>query len=289
MTIEVKMIEWFDDHFYRIQTDAGVIFLPSVTTVLFASPKPFLAQWRGEVGNDEANKKFWDATEKGSRIHNACEIYDKDGVIVYQPWGRPNYSEEEIKALAEQHSGKVCILHDQDELWQVYKWRRWKEETGALVIETEMIVYSLETGVAGTLDRVVGLMPGEYYVNGAKPIVIENPGKYILDLKSSKQIDDDYYLQVSAYQKLYEAMTGNEIAGRIIVHTNSTTKKGIEGLSTHLRDNTTLQDDFEAFLHIKATWERKFSGMKPRVFDMPSVLSTVIEKGEEECHTQEKQ
>lgn len=284
MKMEVKTVEWFDDRWYKIQTDESVIWLPSVTTVLFASPKPFLAQWRGEVGNDEANKRFWEATERGSRIHSACQMYDEGGAVVYQPWGRANYSEEEIKALTEKHEGKICILHDQDELLQVFKWRRWKEETGAVIIENEKIVYSIDLGSAGTLDRVVGLMAGEYAVNGSKPIVIKEPGKYVLDLKSSKTIDDDYWLQTAAYQKMYEENSGEKVDGRIIVHTNSTTKNGIEGLSTHLRNNDTLEDDFQAFLHIKATWQRKFSGMKPKVFDMPSVLSTVLEA--EQCPEQ---
>jgi hypothetical protein len=284
--IQVKTVEWFDSHWYKLQNDDGVIWLPSVTTILSASPKPFLAQWRGEVGNDEANKRFYDATERGTRVHNATQIYDDGGAVVYQPWGRPNHSEEEIKALAEQHDGKICILHAQDELLQVYRWRRFIEETGAIIVENERIVHSLEIGSAGTLDRVIGLMPGEYAVNGAKPVVIENPGNYVLDIKSSKQIDDDYYLQTAAYQKMYEAETGAEIAGRIIAHTNATTKKGIEGFSAHFRGNDTIEDDFAAFLHIKATWERKFAGAKPTVFDMPSILSTILERGEE-C--QEKQ
>lgn len=276
----IKTVQWFDDHWYRLQKDDCVVWLPSVTTVLFASPKPNLAQWRGEVGNDEANERFWAAGERGTRIHNATQIYDEGGAVVYQPWKNPTYSDEELAELSEQHDGKLVILHNQDELLQVYRWRRWREETGATIVENETIVHSEEIGCAGTLDRVVGLMPGEYNIAGARPIVIEEPGEYVLDIKSSKKIDDDYYLQVAAYQKMYEEMTGKQLAGRLIVHTNATAKKGIEGLSTHIRNNESLEDDFQAFLHIKATWERKFAGMKPRVFDMPSVLSTIIEGGE---------
>lgn len=289
--IQVRLVEWFDDHFYKVQVEVDgepqVHWLRSVTSYLRASPKPYLAEWRGNVGNDEANKRFWEAGEKGTRIHNACCMYTEGGVVVYQPWGRPNYTEEEIKLVAERHNGKICILHDQDELWQVWKFRRWLEETGAVILEREFVVYSIDINCAGTIDYIIALAAGEYNINGATPLIIEQSGRYIVDLKSSKNIDDDYHLQTAAYQTLYEAMTGEPVEGRIIIHTNALkTKKGIEGLATHVRDANTLSSDWFSFLQVKGIYERKFSTSKPRIFDMPSLLSTILES-EVSCQTQQ--
>ena len=57
---EKKMIEWFDQHYYKIAED----FFPSVTTILSASPKPHLAFWRGDVGNEEASRIMKEAGER---------------------------------------------------------------------------------------------------------------------------------------------------------------------------------------------------------------------------------
>ena len=281
MKIEPRMIQWFDDHWYKIEVlEEEPQYLPSVTTILGVSPKPFLARWRGDIGNREADNRLWEASEKGTRIHVACYTYCDDGVVIYNPFGYPNFSDEQILEFKRQHNEKVIILHNQDEMWQIWKFQKFLEVAGPVVCEKEMIVYSIEKEFAGTLDYVMGFIEGDYQISGKKPLSLET-GKYVVDLKSGNVIDEAYHYQTAAYQYAYEKMTGEKAKGRLIVHTNAKTKTGIEGLNVIYRGNDTYEEDLDTFWHLQAIW-RRTSARHPKIFEFPTLLRKELPDGEDD-------
>ena len=271
----IKLIEWFDEHFYKIETDDKIEYLPSTTTKLQVAPKPFLAKWRGDVGNREADLKMNEASDRGKRIHYAVNHYLNRGTVIYNPYQRPTFTAEAIKELEEKTGKEVFVLKDQGEMYQLYKFKLWINEVKPVIIASEVIVYDLDMKEAGTVDIVLDIAAGEYNVSGAKPLVLAG-GRYIVDLKTGNQIDDNYYMQTADYQVMYNKSFKNSVGfvpvkENLIIHTNATTKKGILGLSTHLRTEEEAKKDYEDFRHIAAIWERTNTS-NPKVFEFPNLI-----------------
>lgn len=276
MIMKIRCVTWFDNHFYKIEKeDKSIDYLESVTTVLNASPKPFLARWRGDVGNREADLRMYDAAHKGTRIHHACYTYMDGGAVIYNPFESPNYSQEEVKQIQSQHDRETVILQDQDEMWQVVKFQKWIDIVNPTVLGMEQIVYSLEEHSAGSLDYLFQIEQGTYNVAGARPLNLEG-GIYVVDLKSSNTFDDDYFIQVAAYSKFVEE-SDISIQGCLIIHTNSTkTKKGIEGLNTHYLPKDSIPKYWETFKHVHEVWKVKNAGLVPKIFEFPTLLSRKV-------------
>src|SRR6185503_8263046 len=106
---DITLIEYFDDHFYKIEHEGNTYYCPSVTTKLGVIDKPFLAKWRGDIGNREADMRSYEAANKGKRIHWAWEVILKGGVCIYDAWHHPTYSAEQIAQLKQEY-GEVAIL-----------------------------------------------------------------------------------------------------------------------------------------------------------------------------------
>lgn len=270
---EVKQIDWFNDHYYVVYNEnKEPVFIPSVTSKLNASPKPFLARWRGEVGNREADLKMRDAQNKGKRIHNAWFIFNTGGWVIYNPWDRPTYTPEEIQEMKLLCNG-MAILTEQEEMLAICKLQQWTKEVKPKFIESEKMVYSLATMNAGTMDNLLFIEQGEYNVNGVNPIRINKSGYYVFDLKTGSSIDeDDAPAQTAIYGAMYTEMTDFQIEGTLIVHTNAKTKKGIEGLATLLRDKEEMKEDLEYFYLVAQVWQKKMSKEKPKFFQFPSLI-----------------
>lgn len=286
MTPKVELVEWFDSHWYKIEL-AGQppMYFPSTTTVLSASAKPFLAKWRGELGNREADLRMMEAADRGSRIHNAWSIFCQGGVVLYQPFQRPIYTYDQIEDLRVQYLDMVAILPNQDEMYQMTKLERWMKAVKPLHIESEKIVYTLSNRRAGTADNFVVINGGEYLINGSKPLKLKG-GLYVMDLKSGKAIDDDAYMQISDYtHSLIEmAYAGVDWAadlikrfgtpvGGLILHTSANTRTGIEGLATVLRTAEELAQDYLDLQSVDTIWRRKNKDAKPTVFEFPSLIT----------------
>jgi hypothetical protein len=262
---------YFDDRFYRIVfNDDFIDYYPSVTTKLNASPKPFLARWRGDVGNREADMRMYDASQKGTRIHYACSLLVDDGVVLYNPFNHPHFSQEQIKEIQGQVDREVFILQDQDDMWQVAKFKAWLDTVNPGIIGRDLIVADHENREAGTIDFVFSVKAGEYMVAGAKPLVFKEDGVYIVDLKTGNDIHDEHYMQIAAYAKAYDT----PVAGGLVIHTNARrTKKGIEGLTTHMRNGEQMVEDYESFRHIAAIWDRQNPNATPQMVEFPSMIT----------------
>lgn len=283
METPIKQIQWFDDRFYALTDDTGKTeYLESVTTVLNATPKPQLARWRGEVGNEIADQKMHEAGDRGTRIHHGCLAYVSGGVVVHNPWDKPNFSDLEMAELRKRFEGKMLIvIQKQEEMYQIDKFSRWMQLVKPKMVAAEMMVYSLTEHSAGSLDYIMEIQKGKYLVAGSEPLVIEKSGLYVVDLKSSNQLSDDYFMQISAYRKFYEEMqiadmsdeNHEDIQGGLIIHTNADTRKGIVGLTTKFRSLEELDQDFVDFQHVHAVWRRSLGSAKPKVFSFPSIIT----------------
>lgn len=272
LTATPVLIEWFNDHWYKIVKDGFTHYLPSVTTKLGIIDKPFLAQWRGDLGNREADIRMYEAGQRGKRIHWAYEIALKGGVVVYDPLQNPVFTEEGIAALKEEHKGAVAILRNQDEMWQVAKLQKQFETLRPFVMGVEEKVFDIIQKDAGTIDNILWIAKGDYLISGSKPIHLDE-GLYINDLKTGKVVGENTWLQLAAYGFMYEQMHDMKIAGALITHTSANIKGGIQGLKTLVRDRQTLlEKDYPDYRHASALWEREHAEDKPETFEFPATI-----------------
>jgi hypothetical protein len=280
--IEVKLVEWFDNHWYKLGfMKDGMLesrYIPSVTSKLSIVDKPFLAKWRGDIGNREADTRLFDSQQRGSRIHDAFNRLVNGQGVVFNPWNRKNYSEDDLKALELKYGG-LAVLNYQDEFYQLYKLKLWLDVIKPKILCSEMTVYSLENNDAGTLDLSVHITKGKYHVNGSKTLEIPE-GQYIVDLKTGSMVSDEAYLQTAAYLKCAEEMKIGKFEGTIILHTGSKNRGGIEGLGTILRLRDQVEDDYKQYRLAAKLWEWKHKDDQPKIFEMPSILSMSINNEE---------
>jgi len=270
--VTATMVEWFDDHWYKIVKDGQTNYYPSVTTKLGIVAKPFLAQWRGDIGNREADMRLFESQQRGTRIHAAWEVLTLGGLVVYNPIQRPLFIPEQIKEFQEQYDGLVEVVKYQDEMFQLVKLKTFLDVVKPKIVASETIVYSETFRDAGTVDNVMEIEEGVYAVNGREKLKLPK-GLYIVDLKTGKTLDDNAYMQTAAYKNAWEEMGKGTIKGTLILHTGSTNKTGIPGLGVPYRDSRECQKDFEDFRNVSSLWERKNAETRPTTFEFPSLLT----------------
>ena len=272
--IQIKMVDWFDSHVYKIDLlkdgKPETRWVPSVTTKLGITDKPFLAKWRGDIGNREADMRLYESQERGSRIHHAWSIFCLGGVVIYNPWNRPNYTEAEI-AQIKANNEKWAVLSNQDEMYALIKLQRLVEVLKPKMLYSERIVYSLTNNDAGTADNIWEIEEGDYMINGAKPLRIPK-GRYLVDLKNGNQISDEAYYQTAAYVMCAEEMGDPEYAGTLILHTSSKNKSGIEGLGVSLSLRPEVEENYQTYRLAASLWEKKNPGFAPKIFEFPSII-----------------
>lgn len=269
----IVLVEWFDDHWYKVVKDGQTHWLPSVTTKLGIIDKPGLARWRGDVGNREADMRMHSQGDRGKRIHWAWATALEGGAVVYDPWQNPVYTPEGIAELSAKYNGKIAVIRTQDEMFQIDKLRRQHAILKPKVLAVELKVYDLETKDAGTIDSVEFIDTGFYMVNGAKQIPI-NKGIWIRDLKTGTWLGDEANYQTAKYLAMYEKMFGVKCAGTLITHTAAATKKGIAGLGTYDRTREQVYDeDLPMYEKIAAVWNATHKNDQPETFNFPSVIT----------------
>jgi len=112
-------------------------------------------------------------------------------------------------------------------------YREFKKEMQVEVIRNEQSLFSEKYGYAGTLDKIVRLK--------------EHKNLVLVDVKTSKDIYDDFYLQLSAYKNM---VIENGLKKEIDIAVLRLDAKG--------RYYFAYGDyDFDAFLAVKKVWEWK--------------------------------
>jgi hypothetical protein len=169
---DAQQITLPDSRYYRRNGK----YYPSVTYVLGYYPKgKHFENWLKQVGfaSDYIVKK---AAEEGTQVHELCEAY---------------LNGEELNFLDDKGRPK----HNPD-VWQMFlRFVEFWELIQPTLIETEVHLFSDELKVAGTCD-----------------LIVEINGKlWLLDLKTSNQLQLTYELQTAVYGQCYEECFGRKI------------------------------------------------------------------------------
>lgn len=152
---------------------------PRVTHVLKAVSKPGLDRWRGRLGNTEADRVAREGSSVGNEFHTIVADINR-GIHKTRGW-RP---ESKYKDMA-------------------YAYIDWLHHEIESIQEVELTVHSMEYGYAGTMDLLAT------FRGDSAPSII--------DLKTSNSVSSDWPLQLSAYSRAYNEMTGIVALKRVIV------------------------------------------------------------------------
>lgn len=272
MNETIPSVEYFDDRVYKVKKNGQEVYIASVTTKLGIENKPFLYKYYAELGWDQARKKLHEAGERGKRIHYAWYIYLVKGAVIYNPWNKPTFTEEQIKEISDKHNGLISVLGEQSEMLAVWKLQRFFEITKPVIKDLEMNVYSIEDDIAGTLDNAFFFEKGKYDVSGAKGLTIEESGIYICDLKTGNVVSDSAWAQIAAYEKAYVAMGKEKPKGGMILHTSSPIKRGIEGFSCEIKTSEELKFHYNIYNHLSEVWKARNPNFGPVAFSFPAII-----------------
>lgn len=230
--MQARQLTMLDARFYY----ADGAFFPSVTTILEAYPKDAAYfKWIKEVGTD-ADAIRDEAGRRGSVVHDLTERYDNG---------------EEVSLL--NMDGNLQFKMSEWAMFERYVdfINRFKPD----YIMNEQNFVSARLGFAGTIDRLAML-----------------DGKLtLIDIKTSNNIHDSYWLQLAAYAALVHDMTDFQIEQYGILHLNAKTrtngtKGAVQGIGWQLLKKDLLEagQDYELFLVTKQLWEAQNKDAKPR-------------------------
>lgn len=278
---EVDRIDYFDDRVYAIKLTSGEVRrIISITTYLEIAPKPYLAQFYKNNTPEEINRRFEEGRIRGSRLHWAFYILARRGVVLYQPpeWTEPapklRESNARIIAQCRQQDRPYCLISDQGEWLQVLRVKKWFQLTQMKVTHCELVVWSLEHDLAGTLDLIGAIEDGEYAIAGSRKLYLET-GLYMADYKTGNIDRIIAYAQQAAYLKgLEEDLPEifNQVRGCLIIDPSATTTTGIPGLTTIFKSKAeVLSEDWPYFQHIQAVWHRHNPNFEAERFDFETI------------------
>lgn len=276
--MKIKQVTWFDEHWYKIEEDKKpAVYYPSTTTKLQAIAKPGLIRWYGDIGTREAKKRTRDAGDRGSRIHYALQVMAMGGAIIYDPpklKGVPKeekYTPEEMQKIREEYKN-VFTLENQDEMLDVYKVKQLFKILKPEILGIEQVVYSVKNKEAGTVDIVIGISGGKYEGIMSKPITLPE-GILVLDYKSGS-LYDEASMQLASYTAMYKELNPeSNLVGSMIVHTGSSTKTGIAGLSLVYKTMEELREDYKDFRAVAQMWKRQNKNAMPKLLEFPALIS----------------
>jgi hypothetical protein len=230
-----NQLTFSDGRYYSTQWDEWV---PSVTTILEAYPKPYqLLQWMKEKGSaaDELRDM---AGRRGSAVHQLTEDYD-NGIEckLLSDVGTPIHSLE-VWGMFERYVNFCSRFNPQN-------------------ILIEHTVISPALGYAGTIDRVSDI----------------RGKRYLIDIKTSNTIANNYWLQLAAYRELLKQdKTITQLDGVGILWLNAKTRT--EGKADQMQGNgwqLILQKDGEIekslrlFNCVHQLWLHENEGQKPKL------------------------
>jgi len=187
---DAQQITLPDSRYYRRNGE----YYPSVTYVLSYYPKgKYFEDWLKKVGyaSEHIVQK---AAEEGTTVHEMVESY---------------LNGEELNFLSQ--SGYPQYNPD---VWQMFlRFVEFWETFKPTLIETEVHIFSDILKVAGTCDLIIEL----------------DNKRWLLDIKTSNQIQSTYELQTAVYGQCYEECYGKKIDKYGILWLKSTKRKSSEG------------------------------------------------------------
>jgi hypothetical protein len=200
-------------------------YYPSVTYVLGYYPKgKFFENWLKQVGfaSDYIVKK---AAEEGTQTHELCEAYlNGEELNFLDSNGRPQYNPD---------------------VWQMFlRFVEFWETFKPGLIETEVHLFSDELKVAGTCDLIVEI----------------NGELWLLDLKTSNQLQTTYELQTAIYGQCYKECFGKKIDRYGILWLKSSKRKASTGKMQGkgwevVESSRTFEENIDIFKTVKRLFD----------------------------------
>jgi hypothetical protein len=218
---DAQQITLPDSRYYRRNGN----YYPSVTYVLSYYPKgKFFENWLKQVGfsADYIVKK---AAEEGTQVHELCESYlNGEELKFLDDRGRPQYNPD---------------------VWQMFlRFVEFWEEFKPTLIETEVHIFSDDLKVAGTCDLIVEI----------------NGELWLLDLKTSNQLQTVYELQTAVYGQCYEECFGKKIDRFGILWLKSSKRKSAKGKMQGkgwevVESSRTFEENIDIFKTVKRLFD----------------------------------
>ncbi len=249
----IELYQWQDSHFYKVNGE----FYPSVTTILSVIRMQFLEDWRGRVGNDEAQMVLKRTSEDGSAAHNIFSRMVTEGRrAVY------GLDPDPLRDVTVPNQFVHLAVHKLTQFWEMVKPR---------LLHSEVKIFSPRYSYAGTVDLIIQIEPGAYQIAGSKEVWLPG-GIWVADIKTGKNISETAGLQIAAYAKAIEETMGIDVVGTMILHTQAQTKSGIEGFTVKIWDRHEIEEQFEIFQAAQRIYDWK-KPYKPKELEIPRVIS----------------
>ena len=221
VSADAQQITLPDSRYYRRNGK----YYPSVTYVLGYYPKgKFFENWLKQVGfaSDYIVKK---AAEEGTQVHELCEAYlNGEDLNFLDAYGRPQYNPD---------------------VWQMFlRFVEFWEEFKPTLIETEVHLFSDVLEIAGTCDLIVEI----------------NGEIWLLDIKTSNQLQLTYELQTAVYGQCYEECFGKKIDRYGILWVKSSKRKAskgkMQGKGWEIVESTrTFEENIDIFKTVKRLFD----------------------------------
>lgn len=178
--VELETLTRKDSPNGRLYVTPSGLAYPSVTTILSEYSRAGIAKWRKKVGDSVADHISNTAKDKGEMVHSYMEDYLNNKPLDYA----------QMSIMMKFRISQM--LPDVNRINRIHL--------------TEKALYSHKLKIAGTPDCI-----GEY--NGKLSII---------DFKTSdklkrKQYIRNYFMQCTAYSKMYEELTGIKIDQMVIL------------------------------------------------------------------------
>jgi len=221
VSADAQQITLPDSRYYRRNGK----YYPSVTYVLGYYPKgKFFENWLKQVGfaSDYIVKK---AAEEGTQVHELCESYlNGESLNFLDAYGRPQYNPDVWQMF-------LRFV----EFWELFK---------PTLIETEVHLFSDVLEIAGTCDLIVEI----------------NGEIWLLDIKTSNQLQLTYELQTAVYGQCYEECFGKKIDRYGILWLKSSKRKAakdkMQGKGWEVVESTrTFEENIDIFKTVKRLFD----------------------------------
>lgn len=221
-------------------------YLPSVTWISGYYPKGIAFwKWLANKGWDEAERLRVEAGDKGSKVHYATSDIDAGiSIDIKQPY--PNKETGELEELRPEEIEAIQSFID------------WLDVTNPELLANEQVVFG--DGYAGTIDRIYRI--GDQI--------------WIVDLKTSQNIWEEFKLQISAYSH------ANVEYGKLGISDKEWQNRKLAILQVGYRRNrvkykfTEVEDKFDLFLMAKKIWENENPNAKPKEAIYPLILKSKV-------------
>ena len=252
----------FDERFYqRSYPDGTVAYAPSITHILESTwpggDRKGLELWRGQVGNEEADRIMHQAGDEGSYVHEAIEVLLK-GNWIKRETVRDQFGKRARRVL-EHLSGfmEFAALHH------------------PRPTHLEAVTWCTDPLFAGTVDFEGELTTVSKIGRGKAAIEVPTVGPWVLDWKTAASIRLTHRAQICAYRYSL-TRTAPDYTPRVgILHLGNSTKAGWSLLEISGPD---LARYTELALHTIHTYHLHHPDARPSAKVYPEVFVLPIEE-----------